>query len=128
MALLAARILRNYPRLNAHYTDDNLELSPRIDLGIAVVTDEGLVRLCSRELTLWRKELVPAGKDLVRLTRKGRLRGPLERRVRALAFGRWRLILRRHHKSSKLSVDYQGADRAGFLKYLQDPTVPRGSS
>ncbi len=65
------------------------------------------------------KELVPAVKDLVRLTRKGRLRGPLGRRVRALAFGRWSLILRRHHKSSKLSVDHRGADRAGFLKSLQ---------
>jgi 2-oxoacid dehydrogenases acyltransferase (catalytic domain) len=120
--------LRDYPRLTAHYADDDLELSPRIDLGIAVVTDEGLVRPYSREPTLWRKEFVPAVRDLVRLTRKGRLRGPLERRVRALAFRRWRLILRRHHKSSKLSVDHQGADRAGFLKYLQDPTVPRGSS
>ncbi len=65
------------------------------------------------------KELVPAVKDLVRLTRKGRLRGPLGRRVRALAFGRWRLILRRHHKSSKLSVDPRVEDRAGFLKSLQ---------
>ena len=85
--------MRDYPRLNAHYADDDLELSPRIDLGIAAVTDEGLVRPYSREPTLWRKELVPAVKDLVRMTRKGRLRGPLERRVRALAFGRWRLIL-----------------------------------
>jgi pyruvate/2-oxoglutarate dehydrogenase complex dihydrolipoamide acyltransferase (E2) component len=46
--------LSDHPRLNAHYADDDLELSPRIDLGIAVVTDEGLVRLCSREPTLWR--------------------------------------------------------------------------
>ena len=38
------------------------------------------------------KELVLAVKDLVRLTRKSRLRGPLGRRVRALAFGRWRLV------------------------------------
>jgi pyruvate/2-oxoglutarate dehydrogenase complex dihydrolipoamide acyltransferase (E2) component len=46
--------LNDHPRLNARYADDDLELSPRIDLGIAVVTDEGLVRLCSREPTLWR--------------------------------------------------------------------------
>jgi hypothetical protein len=65
------------------------------------------------------KEFVPVVKDLVWLARKGRLRGPLGRRVRVLEFGRWRLILRRHHKSSKLSVDHRGADRAGFLKSLQ---------
>jgi hypothetical protein len=38
------------------------------------------------------KEFVPVVKDLVWLTRKGRLRGPLGRRVRVLEFGRWRLI------------------------------------
>ena len=54
MALLAARTLSDNPRLNARYAYYDLELSPRIDLGIAVVTYEELMRLCSREPRLWR--------------------------------------------------------------------------
>lgn len=74
-ALAVARILKYHPRLNARYVEGGqMELNPRVGLGIAVATDEGLVvPVLKGADTLAVRELVPATKDLVRRAREGRL-------------------------------------------------------
>ena len=75
LALVLARTLRNHPRLNGRYVDGELELSPQVNLGIAVATDEGLVvPVLKGADALPLRELVPAVKDLIRRAREGELR------------------------------------------------------
>src|SRR5919199_431581 len=67
LALVLARTLKDHPRLNGRYVDGELELSPRVNLGIAVATDEGLVvPVLKGADTLLLRELVPAVEGLVR--------------------------------------------------------------
>jgi pyruvate dehydrogenase E2 component (dihydrolipoamide acetyltransferase) len=76
-ALAVARTLKDHPRLNARYVvGGEVELNPRVNLGIAVATDEGLVvPVLKGTDTLPLRGLVPAAKDLVQRAREGRL-GP----------------------------------------------------
>jgi pyruvate dehydrogenase E2 component (dihydrolipoamide acetyltransferase) len=72
---LTAEALRRHPRVNATWAGDRVEQSPRINVGIAVATDDGLVvpvvhdadRLGLPELAWRRSELAAAA-------RAGRLR------------------------------------------------------
>ena len=75
LALAVARVLKDHPRLNGHYAGDGeIELNPRVNLGIAVATEEGLVvPVLKGADALPLRELVPATKDLVARARKGRL-------------------------------------------------------
>ncbi len=74
-ALAVARILKDHPRLNARYVEGGqMEVNLRVNLGIAVATDEGLVvPVLKGADTLALREMVPATKDLVRRAREGRL-------------------------------------------------------
>lgn len=74
-ALAVARTLKGHPRLNARYADGALQIHDRVNLGLAVATDEGLVVPVLRDaVALSLRELVPTAKDLVRRAREGRLR------------------------------------------------------
>ncbi len=74
LALAVARTLVGHPRLNARYADGGLEIRDRVDLGLAVATEDGLVVPVLRGAdALPLRELVPAAKDLVRRAREGRL-------------------------------------------------------
>ena len=71
----AALALRKYPVFNATFQDDHLEVSPHVNIGVAVALDEGLVvpaiLECERKpLTQIAKE----AKDLGRRAREGKLR------------------------------------------------------
>jgi pyruvate dehydrogenase E2 component (dihydrolipoamide acetyltransferase) len=74
-ALAVARILKDHPRLNSRYVEGGeMELNPRVNLGIAVATEEGLVvPLLKGADTLPLREMVPATKELVRRAREGKL-------------------------------------------------------
>ncbi len=74
-ALAISRTLKEHPRLNARYAEgDEIEVYPRVNLGIAVATDEGLVvPVLKGADALPLRELVPVAKDLVRRAREGRL-------------------------------------------------------
>lgn len=75
IALAVGRILRNHPRLNSRYVDGGrVETNPRVNLGIAVATEDGLlVPVVKGADTLPLRELVSGTKDLVRRTREGKL-------------------------------------------------------
>lgn len=74
LALVVSRTLKAHPSLNGRYSEGALEINDRVNLGIAVATDEGLVVPVLREAdTLPLVELVPAVKDLVRRAREGGL-------------------------------------------------------
>ncbi len=77
LALAISRTLKEHPRLNARYVEGGeMEVNPRVNLGIAAATDEGLVVPVLRGAdALPLRELVPAVKDLVRRAREGGL-GP----------------------------------------------------
>ena len=71
----AALALRKHPVFNATFEDDHLEVSPHVNVGVAVALDEGLVvpaiLECERKpLTQIAKE----AKDLGRRAREGKLR------------------------------------------------------
>ena len=74
-ALAVARILKDHPRLNARYVEGGeMEVNLRVNLGIAVATDDGLVvPVIKGADALALREMVPATKDLVRKAREGRL-------------------------------------------------------
>ena len=75
LALVVARTLKDHPHLNGRYAGGELELSPRVNLGIAVATEAGLVVPVLEEADkLPLRELVPAVKDLVRRAREDGLR------------------------------------------------------
>ena len=75
VALAVGRVLRDHPRLNSRYVDGGqVESNPRVNLGIAVATEDGLlVPVVKGADTLPLRELVAATKDLVRRTREGKL-------------------------------------------------------
>lgn len=76
LGLAVARILKDHPRLNGRYADDELELNPRVNLGIAVATDEGLlVPVLKGADALLLREVVPKARELARRAREGEL-GP----------------------------------------------------
>ena len=74
-ALAVGRTLRDHPRLNARYVEGGeMEINPRVNLGIAAATDEGLVvPVLKGADTLPLRELVPATRELVRRAREGKL-------------------------------------------------------
>jgi len=71
LALAVARTLKDHPRLNARYVEGGeIELNPRVNLGIAASTDEGLVvPVLHGADTLALRDLIPAVKDLVQRAR-----------------------------------------------------------
>ena len=75
LALSVSRTLKDHPRLNGRYAGDGeLELHERVNLGIAVATEAGLVVPVlegAAELPL--RELVSRIRDLVRRAREGKL-------------------------------------------------------
>lgn len=74
LALAVARTLKDHPRLNARYAGDELELYDRVDLGLAVATDDGLVvPVLKGADTMSLRELAPAVKGLVGKARGGKL-------------------------------------------------------
>ena len=67
LALAVTRTLKNHPRLNGRYVDGQLEVHDRVNLGIAVATEEGLVVQVLRGAgVLSLKDLTEAARDLVR--------------------------------------------------------------
>ena len=75
LALAVARTLGDHPRLNARYAGDGeLEIHDRVNLGIAVATEAGLVvPVLERADTLPLRELAPKARDLLRRAREGKL-------------------------------------------------------
>ena len=75
LALAVSRTLRDHPRLNGRYAGDGeLELSERVNLGIAVATEAGLVvPVLEGADALPLRELVSKARDLVRRAREGKL-------------------------------------------------------
>ncbi len=75
LALAVSRTLRDHPRLNGRYAGDGeLELHERVNLGIAVATEAGLVvPVLEGADALTLRELVLRARDLVRRAREGRL-------------------------------------------------------
>jgi len=75
LALSLSRTLRDHPRLNGRYAGDGeLEIHERVNLGIAVATEAGLVvPVLEGADTLPLRELVPRARDLVRRAREGKL-------------------------------------------------------
>jgi len=74
-ALAIARTLKDHPRLNSRYVEGGqMEVNPRVNIGIAVATEEGLVvPVLKGADTLPLRGLVGASKDLVRRAREGKL-------------------------------------------------------
>lgn len=76
LALVVSRTLRHHSRLNGRYEDGELIINSRVNLGIAVATDDGLVvPVLKGADAMPLRDLVPAAKDLVSRARNGRL-GP----------------------------------------------------
>lgn len=75
LALAISRTLKEHPRLNARYVEGGeMEVNPRVNLGIAAATDDGLVVPVLRGAdALPLRALVPAVKDLVGRAREGKL-------------------------------------------------------
>ncbi len=75
LALAVSRTLKDHPRLNGRYAGDaELELHERVNLGIAVATEAGLVvPVLEGADALTLRELVPMARDLVRRAREGEL-------------------------------------------------------
>ena len=75
LALAVSRTLRDHPRLNGRYAGDGeLELHERVNLGIAVATEAGLVvPVIQGADALPLRELVAKARDLVRRAREGKL-------------------------------------------------------
>ena len=75
LALAVSRTLRDHPRLNGRYAGDGeLELHERVNLGIAVATEAGLVvPVLEGSDALPLRELVSKARDLVRRARAGKL-------------------------------------------------------
>ena len=74
LALVVARTLKDHRRLNGRNVDGELEMSPQVNLGIAVATEAGLVvPVLEGANKLPLRELVPAVKDLVKRAREGKL-------------------------------------------------------
>ena len=75
LALAVARTLGDHPRLNARYArDGELEIHDRVNLGIAVASQAGLVvPVLERADTLPLRELAPKARDLLRRAREGKL-------------------------------------------------------
>lgn len=75
MVLAISRTLKNHPRLNARYAGGEIELRPRVNLGMAVATEAGLVvPVLEGADTLPLKDLSRTAKDLVRRAREAALR------------------------------------------------------
>ncbi len=75
LALAVARTLKNHPRLNGRYVEGELQINERVNLGIAVATDEGLVvPVLEGADRLPLKELTRTSKDLVKRAREGKLK------------------------------------------------------
>lgn len=74
-ALAISRVLKDHPRLNARYVEGGeIEVNSRVNLGVAVATDEGLVvPVLKGADALSLRGLVPATKELVRRAREDRL-------------------------------------------------------
>jgi pyruvate dehydrogenase E2 component (dihydrolipoamide acetyltransferase) len=75
LALAISRTLKEHPRLNARYVEGGeMEVNPRVNLGIAAATDEGLVvPVLKGADALPLRALVPAVKELVGRAREGKL-------------------------------------------------------
>ena len=74
LSLAVARTLKDHPRLNARYADGRMAVNERVNLGIAVATDEGLVVPVVRAAeSLPLKDLVRASREVVSRAREGKL-------------------------------------------------------
>ncbi|CAN5549709.1 dihydrolipoamide acetyltransferase family protein [soil metagenome] len=74
LVLAVARTLKKHPRLNARYAGNELELQDRVNLGIAVATDDGLVVPSLKGAdTMLLQALIPELKGLVGRARRGKL-------------------------------------------------------
>ena len=75
LALAISRTLRDHPRLNSRFAGDGeLELNERVNLGIAVATEAGLVvPVLKGADALPLRELVSKARDLVGRAREGKL-------------------------------------------------------
>ncbi|MGB3682807.1 MAG: dihydrolipoamide acetyltransferase family protein [Rubrobacteraceae bacterium] len=74
LVLAISRTLKEHPRLNARYAGNELELQDRVNLGVAVATDDGLVVPSLKGAdTMPLRELVPELKGLIGRARGGRL-------------------------------------------------------
>ncbi len=74
LALAVSRTLKDHPRLNARYAGEELELHEKVNLGLAVATDDGLVvPVLKGADVLPLRGLAPAVKDLVERARRGKL-------------------------------------------------------
>ncbi|CAN5905949.1 dihydrolipoamide acetyltransferase family protein [soil metagenome] len=74
LALAISRVLKEHPRLNACYAGDELELHDRVNFGLAVATDDGLlVPVLEGADALSLREMIPAVKDLIGKAREGKL-------------------------------------------------------
>ncbi len=70
-----SRALRNYPEMNAHYKDNSLYLQKKINIGIAIDTDEGLVVPVIKEVERkGLKKIAIIREDLVERSQAGKLR------------------------------------------------------
>jgi pyruvate dehydrogenase E2 component (dihydrolipoamide acetyltransferase) len=71
----AARALKDHPRLNALQMEDRAEIADRINIGVAVALDEGLITPVIRDAdTKALRELAEEGRELAAKTREGRAR------------------------------------------------------
>ncbi len=75
LALAVSRTLKDHPRLNGRYAGDGeLEIHERVNLGLAVATEAGLVvPVLEGADALPLRELVSKARDLVRRARAGKL-------------------------------------------------------
>jgi pyruvate dehydrogenase E2 component (dihydrolipoamide acetyltransferase) len=67
LAALMARAIKNYPLLNASWTEQGIRLYPSVDLGIAMASDRGLVVPVVRRAHV--KSLAEVAQEVVRLER-----------------------------------------------------------
>jgi pyruvate dehydrogenase E2 component (dihydrolipoamide acetyltransferase) len=69
----AARALKEHPRLNAVQSEDRVQLVDRVNIGIAVALDEGLITPVIQDADLKNlAELATEGRELAAKTREGR--------------------------------------------------------
>ena len=70
-----ARALKDHPRLNAVQSEDRVQLMDRVNIGIAVALDEGLITPVIQDADLKTlAELATEGRELAAKTREGRAR------------------------------------------------------
>ncbi|MHC1697991.1 MAG: dihydrolipoamide acetyltransferase family protein [Geobacteraceae bacterium] len=69
-----ATVLRDFPRLNASWADDRIEIHPEVNIGIAVTVADGLLVPCLHDCgNLSLREIASQSRELIERARTGKI-------------------------------------------------------